>query len=154
MSLSQLLTSFIPRSEGTSAVRQQPYQVYPGDSFITDCFYKSENGTLFGFASNEEMCQAFLVYYPAKTLFNRGPWSCIYDLPLLSACNSSLTNRVLSSSEQIPRTFGSSPPQCTEKASANSTSAKETSKAEKHPNQVSLCAIGTIALLISSFCLF
>ena len=42
-----------------------PYRIEPNDSFITTCYF-SERGTFWGSGSSEEMCQAFLWYYPKQ----------------------------------------------------------------------------------------
>jgi hypothetical protein len=94
-----------------AAIRQAPYTINPGDSFISKFWYNSENGTKFGRASYEEMNEAIFLYYPAKTLLNTAPWACTYDL-FLTACNASMTSRVLSASEDIERIFGKTPAMC------------------------------------------
>mmetsp|Transcript_2003 Transcript_2003/g.4945 ORF Transcript_2003/g.4945 Transcript_2003/m.4945 type:complete len:542 (+) Transcript_2003:262-1887(+) len=52
--------------QGVHHVAQESYKVMPGDSFRTACYYK--DGTTFGLASQEEMCIAYIMYYPAKAL--------------------------------------------------------------------------------------
>ena len=42
-----------------------PYQISPGDFFLTTCYY-SEKGVLWGSSSLSEMCQSFLWYYPKQ----------------------------------------------------------------------------------------
>jgi hypothetical protein len=71
---------------GIYTVQQQPYKLLPGDAFSSSCIYKMANGTSFGRASTQEMCAVFLFYYPAKTIFDRGQWSCGLGVPI-SACN-------------------------------------------------------------------
>lgn len=76
---------------GTVVLRDEPFQVQAGDTFQTECYFKAENGTIFGARAEDEMCQGFLVYYPAKKLIsNKFPWVCVYDAPL-EACNAELT---------------------------------------------------------------
>jgi hypothetical protein len=55
---------------GGPAVQQQPFEVLPGDSFSTRCYYKNDEGSnrTFGFGSAQEMCMAFLLYYPRKVI--------------------------------------------------------------------------------------
>ena len=74
---------------GVYAVRQQPYQIFSGDSFSTSFFFESEEEAVFGEASEDEMCNSVLLYYPAKQLLGVAPWICIYDLAI-GACNASL----------------------------------------------------------------
>ncbi len=51
------------QSAGFSTRSQVPFQIQPGDSFATTCYFE-EPGVLFGSGSNQEMCQIFLWYYP------------------------------------------------------------------------------------------
>lgn len=48
-------------------VRQEPYTIDTGDSFVSTCYFENdiEQKVVFGSGSNEEMCQTFLWYYPA-----------------------------------------------------------------------------------------
>lgn len=61
-----------------------PYTIQAGDSFRTKCYY--QDGTEFGLSSQEEMCQVFIMYYPAKSLKLFGeetPWICgVWDFPI------------------------------------------------------------------------
>ena len=75
---------------GVYAVRQQPFQVYPGDSFSTSFFFESDEEAIFGPASADEMCNSVLLYYPVKRLLGVAPWACTFDLPI-GACNATLT---------------------------------------------------------------
>jgi Copper type II ascorbate-dependent monooxygenase, C-terminal domain len=75
---------------GVYAVRQQPYQIFPGDSFSTSFFFESDEKAIFGPASVDEMCNSVLLYYPAKQLLGVAPWICIYNLAI-GACNASLS---------------------------------------------------------------
>jgi Copper type II ascorbate-dependent monooxygenase, C-terminal domain len=109
-------------------VRQPEFTVQKGDSFISTCFFQSDDVGEFGSASYDEMCLTYLVYFPAKRIFNRGPWSCGYGIPLES-CNATVTDSIFVGSDGITnalvtsdslrffdRTFGlSSNAQCLEK---------------------------------------
>lgn len=48
-------------------VRQKPYIVDTGDSFVSTCYFDNETKrkVVFGSGSNDEMCQTFLWYYPS-----------------------------------------------------------------------------------------
>jgi Copper type II ascorbate-dependent monooxygenase, C-terminal domain len=86
---------------GVFAVRQQPYQILPGDSFSTTCFFSSNNNATFGESSSNEMCNSVILYYPAKRIFNAAPWICLYDTPL-AACNATLsTSMVVTTSSEL-----------------------------------------------------
>ena len=95
---------------GLPAIRQAPFTVSPGDSFISKFWMYSENGTKFGIGSYEAMNKAILLYYPAKKLLQTSPWSCTYNIPL-GACNASMTSTELSTNE-FERIFGGVPSTC------------------------------------------
>jgi hypothetical protein len=100
--------------QGTFAVQQQDYQIFPGDSFRTTCYYR--DGTAFGLSSQEEMCIAFLLYYPAKQLdfgeFGTFPWFCTHGIEELPVCKEELEFMSLTSEEGLGRMFGSAPTNC------------------------------------------
>jgi Copper type II ascorbate-dependent monooxygenase, C-terminal domain len=100
---------------GLPKIRQQPYTINPGDSFVTKFWFDSQNGTTFGKSSSQEMNEAFLLYYPAKRVLDYAPWGCTYNAPL-GICNSSMSTRALTSTLQLERVFGSNPAQCSAKA--------------------------------------
>jgi hypothetical protein len=95
-------------------VRQEPFQVIKGDSFISKFWFRS-NGTKFGKSSDDEMMKTVFVYYPAVTVLGLAPWSCVYNAPV-AVCNSSLESRSLVSVGETERIFGKTPPQCQAKA--------------------------------------
>jgi len=94
--------------QGSFKVQQDSYQFMPGDSFKTSCYFR--DGNKFGLSSQEEMCIAYVLYYPAKQ-FLGFPWLCPYglDLPL---CNQEMKATPLSSDAELGRTFGSSGSTC------------------------------------------
>jgi hypothetical protein len=136
---------------GVYAVRQQPYQILPGDSFSTSFFFQSEEEAIFGPASADEMCNSVLLYYPVKRIFNAAPWACIINITI-TACDAQLSTTILdlnvssttsmsrfgtdgsvlsSDAFQLERTFGyNTGAQCFEKTPAsqdNNTSSTDTS---------------------------
>jgi hypothetical protein len=106
-------------------IRQKSFTVNPGDSFISQFYFDSKNGTNFGPGSNQEMNTHALLYYPAKKIYGY-PWSCPYDVPL-AVCNASLTSRILSPNEEPERAFGPAPKQCSEKATVKTATTSSTS---------------------------
>jgi len=42
------------------------WEVRPGDSFLVECWYKTDGATKWGIASEDEMCIDFLWYYPKQ----------------------------------------------------------------------------------------
>jgi hypothetical protein len=56
---------------GFSSRAQIPFQISPGDSFATSCYFE-ERGVYFGSGSDQEMCQIFLWYYPKSDKLSCG----------------------------------------------------------------------------------
>lgn len=100
--------------QGSFKVPQAQYQIQSGDSFRTTCYYR--DGTEFGLSSSEEMCVAFVLYYPAKQLnfgsFGSIPWFCSVGIDSLPVCKEEMQVTSLSSDEELGRAFGTPPSQC------------------------------------------
>lgn len=106
---------------GNVPVKQQPYEVYPGDGFRMSCYFRGEEDTVFGLGSREEMCMAFLYYYPRKTFkvevpegsFNL-PWVCGYGIDWLGdACNATYEgDGILDDDGDMNRLFGKQSESC------------------------------------------
>ena len=95
--------------QGIYSVIQEPYTLMPGDSFRTTCQYKTPKEWFFGSGSQEEMCIAFVWYYPKQFAFNVFPLTCgmyFNDLYGIGECESEHTSQVLSSEADLGRTFG------------------------------------------------
>lgn len=88
--------------QGGFSVPQVPYQIQAGDAFRTSCYYRDGND--FGLSSQEEMCVAFVMYYPAKRAFNF-PWICAHGMPF-PVCGEELVSKDLSSDKELNRSFG------------------------------------------------
>ncbi len=96
---------------GNAAIQQDPFVIQPGDGFKTSCFFNGE-GRVFGLASSEEMCMAFLYYYPRTKLRVEEmdldmPWICGYNLGF-PTCDTIHESKTLSSVDDFGRTFGTS----------------------------------------------
>eukprot|EP00579_Thalassiosira_antarctica_P022723 CAMPEP_0201989938 /NCGR_PEP_ID=MMETSP0904-20121228/93111_1 /ASSEMBLY_ACC=CAM_ASM_000553 /TAXON_ID=420261 /ORGANISM="Thalassiosira antarctica, Strain CCMP982" /LENGTH=880 /DNA_ID=CAMNT_0048544185 /DNA_START=21 /DNA_END=2663 /DNA_ORIENTATION=- len=93
--------------QGGFHVPQQPYEVLPGDGFRTTCYYR--DGDKFGLDSDEEMCIAFVMYYPAKE-FAGNPWMCPYGIGALEriGCEQELEFSDVASDDNLGRSFGTS----------------------------------------------
>ena len=99
-----------PMSKGSFSVQQNSYKIMPGDSFRTTCFYR--DGSKFGLGSQEEMCIAYITYYPAKKLMGT-PFICPYhNVDDFSFCKQEVDNLDLESDEDLGRTFGQSSAEC------------------------------------------
>lgn len=82
---------------------QEPYQVRKGDSFKTTCFYDSEFGTSFGLESDQEMCSAFILYFPKQDFDFCG----VGLGPLDENCTAKYLGREsLNSASELGRVFG------------------------------------------------
>jgi dopamine beta-monooxygenase len=94
---------------GDAAVQQDEFVVKPGDSFRTTCYYEDSTGAkTFGIGSSEEMCMAFLYYYPRQKFDLGGgfesPWYCGYDLPI-PPCQATYEKRTLVSDDEVGREY-------------------------------------------------
>jgi Copper type II ascorbate-dependent monooxygenase, C-terminal domain len=106
---------------GNVPMKQQPYEIYPGDAFRMSCYYRGNEASKFGLGSRDEMCMAFLYYYPRKTItlptpegnFSL-PWTCGYAVDWLGpACNATYEPEgILESEEDMHRLFGKQPEGC------------------------------------------
>lgn len=126
-------------------VREEPYQLLPGDSFRTNCYYKGGRDSVFGLGSRDEMCISFLYYYPRKTISIPTPdgnftlpYMCGLGLDFMeNACNAQYTAEVLESEAGLDRQFGKQKAQCllsTSQASQVDMSDKEEVDAPEGPS--------------------
>lgn len=98
--------------QGDLAVVQAPYQLNPGDSFRTVCNYDSPSDVLWGLGSEQEMCIAFLWYYPRVVAPNGIPITCGLGIgEFLPGCEVTynVTSDIRNLDEMLDRTFGGSP---------------------------------------------
>ena len=108
--------------QGVHHVAQESYKVMPGDSFRTACYYK--DGTTFGLASQEEMCIAYIMYYPAKALSQGMPWVCSHQ-PWRepgAICAQEFAHYKLDSVDDLERNFGKPSNECALELSGTNTS--------------------------------
>lgn len=92
---------------GALGLRQEPFEILPGDAFRNVCYYEGSSRN-FGRASSDEMCQFYVMYYPEQ--FTVGPpinlpWMCDVNFPLPECANTQL-NRSLTEVGGLPRLFG------------------------------------------------
>jgi len=98
---------------GGPAVQQDPFEVKPGDGFKTVCHYRSQDDVAFGLSSQDEMCIAFLFYYPRQLLQDVLPWACGYNLDFFPPqCSSDYDSATLTADSDLDRTFGSASEEC------------------------------------------
>jgi len=101
---------------GNLAVQEDIFIVKPGDSFKTTCYYDDVDGDrIFGLASSEEMCMAFLYYYPRQKFDIGGGiesgWFCGYGNPLPD-CQATFESRTLQSKDELNREFANQNTEC------------------------------------------
>jgi Copper type II ascorbate-dependent monooxygenase, C-terminal domain/DOMON domain/Copper type II ascorbate-dependent monooxygenase, N-terminal domain len=115
-------------AQGLQAVVQAPFQMYPGDAFRTICNFNATNSVLWGLATAEEMCIAFLYYYPRKLTPEQLPLLCGASIgDIIPGCNATYTlKQDFPSDTQLERTFGGAPASCPN-VGANTTSAPNSS---------------------------
>lgn len=94
--------------QGAFLVQQEPYEVKPGDTFRTSCYYR--DGAKFGLSSQEEMCIAFVMYYPAQSAGGY-PWICPHGFQI-PICSQELDRFDLEDEQGLDRVFGSSNGSC------------------------------------------
>jgi Copper type II ascorbate-dependent monooxygenase, C-terminal domain./Copper type II ascorbate-dependent monooxygenase, N-terminal domain. len=93
---------------GLKAVQQRPYTLQTGDQFLTTCFYKASDTDVFGFGSHEEMCMAFLFYFPRQDSILASTCGTNPDLKYyIPKCFASHNSKALDSVDDLGRTFGS-----------------------------------------------
>ena len=99
---------------------QDSYRVLPGDSFRTTCYYK--DGSKFGLSSQDEMCIAYMMYYPAKQSSLGKPWVCPHDpwKTFGTDCTTELDYTVLNGVDDLRRSFGDSSGECEVESSTDS----------------------------------
>jgi len=92
---------------GIVRVRQEPYILRRGDEIRTTCYYQSNStatATTFGFGTQNELCMAMLMYYPAQEKVFRS--ICEPDNILVSVCTEKYDQRTLQGEEDVGRIFG------------------------------------------------
>ncbi len=92
---------------GAYLVKQDPFDVRPGDEFQTTCYYREAGKRTFGLGSADEMCMTFLFYYPAVEKFHGMCGYGVSDFLSDPSCDSpDYINVTLNSEDDIERTFG------------------------------------------------
>jgi len=93
---------------GLKTVQQKPYTLQKGDEFRTTCFYKANDSDVFGYGSQEEMCMAFLLYFPRQNKFLASTCGTNEELKYyIPQCFANHTSKSLDTIDQLGRTFGS-----------------------------------------------
>ena len=106
--------------QGTFHVQQESYEVRPGDSFRTSCYYR--DGSKFGLGSDDEMCIAYILYYPARKDEVTGfPWICAYGL-FGPDCIQDVVDTDLKTESELDRQFGTEGSDCIEEPSSSTSS--------------------------------
>lgn len=93
--------------QGNALVQDSPYQVEPGDEFLTECWYKTDGNTRFGFASGDEMCAVFMYYYPRVLIGGQVPWFCAHNSGFPTCETDWESDAVDDDADNLGRLFGS-----------------------------------------------
>jgi hypothetical protein len=134
--------------QGNQAVQQEPYQILAGDSFNTECFYRSPEGAEFGYSSQQEMCIVFIAYYPRQLLVGTYGIMCAYDIGF-GLCEAEYSQRELSSEADLQRNFGAAT-ECKAGSEGEEASlAKGATSNARLATRVSI--IGVVSLIFFSF---
>jgi dopamine beta-monooxygenase len=103
--------------QGNLAVQQPPFEIQPGDAFRTVCNYDTNENETWGFGSDNEMCMAFLYYYPRHVVpsqYGDLPFMCGVDMEdILPDCVA--THEItpdFAESRQLGREFGATSNTC------------------------------------------
>jgi dopamine beta-monooxygenase len=114
---------------GAYSVIQPTFEILPGDSFKTSCYYSTASDEKFGLSSQEEMCIAYLFYYPRQVLDDLGlAYTCAFglgDVFGFPQCENGWSTTSLASVDQFERTFGTPSTTC-DNSSSNINSAAPT----------------------------
>ena len=87
---------------GGFIVPQNPFTMKPSDSFRLKCFYSATDIEEFGFGSFDEMCIAYLYYYPVQSF----PYGvCGYNW-FYSSCSTEYASQKLNQMSDLGRIFG------------------------------------------------
>jgi hypothetical protein len=132
--------------QGNQNVQQESFQILAGDSFNTECFYRSQEGAEFGLSSQQEMCVFFIMYYPRQLLVDEFGLMCAYDIGF-ELCKAEYTQRDLSSEADLKRNFGAAT-ECQAGPAVEDTAKRPTSNA-RLATQVSI--IGVVSFFFLSY---
>ena len=134
--------------QGAFLVQQKPYEVQPGDSFRTSCYYR--DGAKFGLSSQAEMCIAYIMYYPARD-FEERPWMCPYGLEI-PMCSQELDRFDLQDEQGLDRVFGSANGLCVVEVEGSS-NGETSSSGRVGASVISFISLLGSPLLLFAFCL-
>jgi len=88
---------------GGYLVQQSEFTIQPGDSFKTACHYNTDDSVEFGLGSKNEMCIAYLTYYPSLPM----QFGCGVEIfPLFPVCDVEYSQEILASEDKLGRVFG------------------------------------------------
>lgn len=137
--------------QGAYVVVQPPFDLQPGDAFRTTCNYNAPNGTTWGIGTQNEMCIAFLFYYPRQLYAGNLPFICgigtiigTFEPDCLADYNvtPNFTNVA-----QLQRSFGTAPQTC---PTANDPSSFSSSSSNQSHSTSAAAAANTAVTVYSS----
>jgi len=92
------------QQSGAFLVPQERYTIKAGDSFRTECYYRTNSGDVkFGLASTDEMCIAYIFYFSRQSTPSG---KCAFDWDV-RVCSSEHSETLLNNENDFNRVFGS-----------------------------------------------
>jgi Copper type II ascorbate-dependent monooxygenase, C-terminal domain/Copper type II ascorbate-dependent monooxygenase, N-terminal domain/DOMON domain len=135
--------------QGGLTVIQAPFQMNPGDAFQTVCNYDTSNETLWGLGSRDEMCIAYLYYYPRKLITNETSLTC--GLGFEGECNATYAlTPDFTNAAQLERQFGDAPASCPNVGTSNNKTAASTptSSPPRNNSTTSGASVATLSNMV------
>ena len=135
---------------GNAPIQQDPFVIQPGDAFKTSCYFNGQ-GRVFGLASSEEMCIAFLYYYPRvmvriEAINLEIPWMCGYNLGF-DPCTTIYDSKNLTSAQDLGRNFGTSAEDVCDEVGGPAGAPVETPSGETSNSSGSLLHVGLLFVM-------
>jgi len=88
---------------GAYLIQQHPYIIQRADSFKTTCFFQADDKAAFGYGSGDEMCIAYLFYFPRQDV----PLDSCGALLPFHRCRAQHSSVILENDRYLSRMFGS-----------------------------------------------
>lgn len=95
-------------------MEHEPYEILPGDAFELTCYYQnSDDSTIFGFGTRDEMCMSLLFFHP--DIANPVSYCAVKSFD--PACIENYTS--YDAGNTFERAFGTPPDSCTPSSAPN-----------------------------------
>jgi dopamine beta-monooxygenase len=139
--------------QGNMVVQQPSFEMQPGDAFRTVCNYDVKHNETWGLGSDNEMCMAFLYYYPRHVVpseYGDLPFTCGLGLEdILPDCVATHEETPdFAESRQLGRVFGTESNTCDSPTPSNPNGPGGPSSGSAMKDISSYYAAGVIALIL------